>query len=45
MKTRGDKRVVKLDFFLNAFLEHLKKISTISIWCIVIPIGSHLAYT
>ena len=49
MKTRGIKRMVKLDFFFSkiALFGHVlgKKKSTHSFfWCMVIPLGPHSVY-
>ena len=45
MKTREDKRMVKLDFFKTAPFDILKKISTFIFWCMVIPLDPQLVYT
>ena len=48
MKTRENKRMVKLDFFFFKIvvLGHmLKKIITYIFWCMVIPLGPHSVYT
>ena len=50
IKTREDKRMVNHDliwlFFKTAFFGHiLKKISTFTFWCMVIPLGPHSIYT
>ena len=44
MKTRQDKKMVKLDFFFNfkiALFGHFFN-HDIHIWCMVIPLGLHL---
>ena len=50
LKTREDKRMIKLDFFYFFFktilFGHvLRKIITFTFWCMVIPLGSHSAST
>ena len=47
MKTREDKRMVKLDFFSQncLFGAYIKNINTFTFWCMVIPLGPHLVYT
>ena len=46
MKTREDKRIVKLDFSTTAFFGHvLKKISASIFWCMVSPLDPHSVYT
>ena len=46
MKTREDKRMVKLGFFKIALFGHiLQKFSTFIYWCMVIPLGPHSVYT
>ena len=41
IKTREDKRMAVLEFFGHV----LKKISTFTFWCMVIPLGPHSIYT
>ena len=52
MKTRENKRMVKLDGFLFIFPQNypfwtciLEKISTFIFWCMIIPLGPRLVYT
>ena len=46
MKTREDKRTVKLEFFQNCpFWTYNKKIRTFTFWCMVIPIDPHSLFT
>ena len=43
MKTREDKRMVKLELFLWACIK--KKISTFTFWYMVMPLDPRLVYT
>ena len=45
MKTREDKRMVKLFSHNCLFGAYVDKISTFIFRCTVIPLGSHLVYT
>ena len=46
MKTRVDKRMVKLGFFSKLPFSGIysKKISTSTFWCMIIPLGLHSVY-
>ena len=47
MKTREDKRIVKLEFFLSKlpFWDMCQKANTFTFWCMVILLGPHSVYT
>ena len=52
MKTRVDKRMVKIDSLFNSFFsktalssQKSKETNTFTFWCMVIPLGPHLVYT
>jgi hypothetical protein len=42
-KTRGDKRMVKLEFLFqnHSLWEYIKKTNTFTFWCMVIPLGPY----
>ena len=47
MKTREDKRMVRLELFFKTtlFRTYIQKISTFTFWCMAIRLGAHWVYT